>query len=481
MRVLEGLQPSSVLYYFEKICNIPHISYHEKELSDYCAKFAEERKLFYQQDELGNVLIIKEATEGYEDVEPVIIQGHLDMVGDKLPDCPINMETEPIQIKVEGDYITAEGTTLGGDDGIAVAYGLALLDAQDIPHPRLEVVLTVSEEVGLIGATAMDLSACKGRRLINIDSELEGILTAGCAGGVRVQSMIPVERESMKGISCEVFFEGLKGGHSGIEINSGLANANVLLGRFLQMLKEKTDYGLAELGGGVKDNVIPKNAKAVVILAEDQLDQLKETAAEFNLQFDAEYGVTEKEGSLKAAVGSETEAQVLAEDSLEKVLVALNAMPNGVQAMSMDLPGLVETSLNMGTVELKDDMLDVVFSIRSSVVSAKENTVRKVELFTKALGGSVSRAGDYPAWPYARTSSLRDLCVEIYKKQTGKEMKVEVIHAGLECGILSSKLEGLDCISIGPDMVAIHSPNEKLSISSVARVWEYLKEVLAAK
>ena len=346
---------------------------------------------------------------------------------------------------------------------------------------RLEVVLTVSEEVGLIGATAMDLSACRGRRLINIDSEMEGMLTAGCAGGVRVQSMVPVERECMQGISCEVFFEGLKGGHSGIEINSGLANANVLLGRFLLMLKGKTNYGLAELNGGVKDNVIPKNAKAVVILAEDQLELLKETAEEFNKQFDAEYGVVEKDGSLKVTVGSAAEGKVLDTDSLEKVLVALNVMPNGVQAMSMDLPGLVETSLNMGTVELKEDMLDVGFSIRSSVVSAKENTARKVELLTKALGGTASRAGDYPAWPYARTSSLRDLCVEIYKKQTGKEMKVEVIHAGLECGILSSKLEGLDCISIGPDMVAIHSPNEKLSISSVARVWEYLKEVIAAK
>ena len=481
MRVLEGLEPSSVLYYFEEICGIPHISYHEKQLSDYCVKFAKERNLFCQQDELGNVLIIKDAAAGYEDVEPVIIQGHLDMVGDKLPECPIDMEKEPIRIKVEGDYITAEGTTLGGDDGIAVAYALALLDAEDIPHPRLEVVLTVSEEVGLLGATAMDLSACKGRRLINIDSELEGILTAGCAGGVRVLSQVPMTRKMMNGIVCGAVWEGLKGGHSGVEINSGLANANVLLGRFLQMLKEKAIYGLAELGGGVKDNVIPKDAKAVFVITEEKLELVKEVLAEFNSQFNTEYGVTEPAGSLKLEIGNACELQVLDEVSMEKALVALNTMPNGVQAMSMDLPGLVETSLNMGTVELTDNMLKIGFSVRSSVTSAKNHTARKVEMLTKILGGTAERAGDYPGWAYARSSKLRDLCVELYKKQTGKEMKVDVIHAGLECGILSSKIEGLDCVSIGPDMEAIHSPNEKLSISSVERVWEYLKAVIAVK
>lgn len=481
MRVLEGLQPASVFYFFEEICGIPHISYHEKALSDYCVKFAADRNLFCQQDELGNVLIIKEATAGYEDVEPVMIQGHLDMVGDKLPECPIDMEKEPIQIKVEGDYITAEGTTLGGDDGIAVAYALALLDADDIPHPRLEVILTICEEVGLIGATAMDLSACRGRRLINIDSEVEGIVTAGCAGGVRVLSQIPVQRENMAGRSCEVFFEGLKGGHSGIEINSGLANANVLIGRFLQMLKEKMSYGLAELEGGAKDNVIPKDAKATLLVAEEQMKLVEEVLAVFNQQFEIEYGVTEKEGILKMTEGEMTECPVLTEESLEKVLTALVVMPNGVQAMSMDLPGLVETSLNMGTIALIDEMLELGFSVRSSVVSAKNHTVRKVEMLTKALGGTTALSGAYPAWPYARKSPLRDLCLEIYRKQTGKEMQVEVIHAGLECGILSDKLEGLDCVSIGPDMVAIHSPNEKLSISSTARVWEYLKEIIAAR
>lgn len=481
MRVLEGLQPAEVLYYFEEICGIPHISYHEQALSDYCAKFARDRGLFYQQDEMGNVLIIKEATEGYEDAAPVIIQGHLDMVGDKVPECPIDLEKEPIQIKVEGDYICAEGTTLGGDDGIAVAYALAVLDAKDIPHPRLEVVLTVSEEVGLLGVNGMDLSLCQGRRLINIDSEEEGILTAGCAGGIRVQSQIPLQREAVSGTECKVAFEGLRGGHSGMEIDKGRANAIVLLGRFLQLLNEKMSYGLTDLGGGVKDNVIPKDAGAAFLVAKEQLDTVQEVLADFQAQFEAEYAVTEPDGRLNLVVGEEKEAKVLSAASLEKVLAALNCMPNGVQAMSMDLPGLVETSLNMGTAVMTEEMLDLGFSVRSSVSSAKEQTVRKVELLTKALGGSVEKAGEYPAWPYARNSELRNLCVKVFKELYGREPKIDVIHAGLECGILSSKIEGLDCISMGPNMIDIHSPKERLSISSVERVWKYLKALLAAR
>lgn len=481
MRVLEGLQPEEVLYYFEEICRIPHISYHEQALSDYCVKFASDRGLFYQQDEMGNVLIIKEATAGYEDVAPVMIQGHLDMVGDKVPECPIDLEKEPIQIKVEGDNICAEGTTLGGDDGIAVAYALAILDAKDIPHPRLEVILTVSEEVGLLGANGMDLSLCQGRRLINIDSEEEGILTAGCAGGIRVQSQIPLQREAVKGIECKAAFEGLRGGHSGMEIDKGRANAIVLLGRFLQLLNEKMSCHLADLNGGVKDNVIPKDAGAVFFIAKEQLATLQEVLKVFQTQLKAEYGVTEPDGRLNLVVGEEKEARAISAASLEKVLTALNCMPNGVQAMSMDLPGLVETSLNMGTAVMTEEMLDLGFSVRSSVSSAKEQTVRKVELLTRTLGGSVEKAGEYPAWPYARNSEFRNLCVKVFKELYGREPKINVIHAGLECGILSSKIEGLDCISMGPDMIDIHSPKERLSISSVERVWNYLKALLAVK
>lgn len=481
MSVLEGLQPASVFHFFEEICGIPHISYHEQALSDYCVAFAKERNLFYQQDKMGNVVIIKEATPGYEKEPAIIFQGHLDMVGEWDKDCSIDMTKEPIQIKVEGDYICAKGTTLGGDDGIAVAYGLALLDAKDIPHPRLEVVLTVSEEVGLLGAATVDLSECQGRRLINVDSEEEGVFTVGCAGGVRAKCDIPVVREKKTGVCCRLALEGLKGGHSGTEIHKGRGNANVLMGRFLVMLKEKANYSLASLKGGAKENVIPGGSYATILMKQDDLEVMAEVAKDFQEQMEAEYGTADPDMRITGMIVGEEEREVLDEASLEKVLTALTLAPNGVQAMSMDLPGLVETSSNMGVIKLHEDTMSVHCSIRSSVVSAKNQMVKKLELLTKMLGGTVDLAGDYPSWPYARNSKLRDLCVEVYKQQYGKKPRVETIHAGLECGILSSKVPGLDCISIGPDMMDIHSPKEKLSISSTARVWEFLKAALATK
>ena len=479
MYVLNGYEPASVFKFFEEICAIPHISYHEKELSDYCVAFAKERGLYVEQDDHYNVVIIKEATPGYEDVEPIIIQGHLDMVGDKLPTCPIDMEKEPIKIMVEGDYITADGTTLGGDDGIAVAYGLALLDSKDIPHPRLEVVLTICEETGLEGATAINLECCKGKRLLNIDSEEEGVFTAGCAGGLRVDCHIPVETVVKSGVCCEVKTNGLLGGHSGIEIHKGRANGNVLLGRFFLALKDVTSYEIVEMSGGVKDNVIPKNAVAAFLV--EDVDAVKAAVEAMNAKLKAEYGVADPDAELILTVGETKECAVLSECAKEKMLTTLNLMPNGVQAMSQDLPGLVETSLNMGVMKVDATEIQVSFALRSSVVTAKEYLAAKVKHMAEALGGTASYHGDYPAWPYARESKLRDLCLEIYERQTGKKAEVEIIHAGLECGILSGKIQGLDCISLGPNMFDVHTPDEKISISSIARVWEFIKAVLAEK
>lgn len=481
MKILSGYEPASVLGFFEQICNIPHISYHEKELSDYCVAFAKERNLYYEQDELGNVIIIGDATPGYEDVEPIIIQGHLDMVGDKVPECDIDMEKESICIKVEGDYITAEGTTLGGDDGIAIAYGLAFLDAKDIPHPRLELVLTVSEEVGLEGATAIDLSCCKAKRLINIDSEDEGVFTAGCAGGVRADCSIPVDTVAKTGVVCEIKTAGFLGGHSGIEINKGRANGNVMLGRFFLFLKKKIAFDIACMEGGVKDNVIPKNASAKFLVAEADVETLKVAVNEFNGVISAEYGVADPNIQIMLEIKGAAQCIVLSDISKEKAITALNLMPNGVQVMSQDLPDLVETSLNLGVMKIDGDGINTCFSVRSSVASAKEYLTSRLEQFSEMLGGTVSYHGDYPGWAYARDSKLRDLCVKIYEKQYGETPKIEVIHAGLECGILSSKIEGLDCISIGPNMRDVHTPDEVISISSIARVWEFLKAVLAEK
>lgn len=479
MKVLQGLEPAAVFGFFEDICNIPHISYHEKELSDYCVNFAKKRGLDYKQDSMGNVIIIGEATPGYEDVEPIMIQGHLDMVGDKVPECPIDMEKEPIKVMIDGDYLTADGTTLGGDDGIAVAYGLALLDANDIPHPRLEVVLTVSEEVGLEGATGIDLSCCKAKRLLNIDSEDEGVFTAGCAGGMRAECSIPVETEVKSGVLCEIKTQGFLGGHSGIEIHKGRANANAMMGRFLMLLEEKAAFEIVSIVGGVKDNVIPKSAVAKILV--EDVEVVKAALIEFKRYLDIEYGVSDPDIEIVLEVEGEESCKVLSACSKDKVITALNLMPNGVQTMSMDLPDLVETSLNMGVIRIDETEISLCFAVRSSLASAKDFIGAKIRQLTEALGGTASYHGQYPGWPYARDSKLRDLCVKVYREQYGKEPKIDVIHAGLECGILSSKVEGLDCISIGPDMSDVHTPDERISISSVARVWEFLKAVLAEK
>ncbi len=481
MKVLQGLEPQNVFDFFEQICAIPHTSRREKKLSDFCVAFAKERGLAHTQDEMGNVIIVKEATPGYEDVEPLVIQGHLDMVGDKTAECKIDLEKDGLQLRVDGDYISADCTTLGGDDGIAIAYALAILDANDLPHPRIEAVMTVSEEIGLLGATAIDLSICKGRRLLNIDSEVEGVLTTGCAGGRSAYCRIPVKRVKRQGICVQLSLEGLLGGHSGTEIDKGRANACVELGRFLRMLREKAEYGMAEFSGGVKDNVIPKSACAKLVIGQEAMGILKETAAEFEKQMKAEYGTADPDICLIVKEQGQCELQVLEEDSLDLVLDALNLMPNGVQSMSADLPSLVETSINMGTAELKAEELSLNESIRSSVTSAKEQMARKVRRLIDRLGGSVEFSGDYPAWPYAKDSKLREICVELFEKQYGRRPEVTVIHAGLECGILSDKIPGLDCVSLGPDLLDIHTPQERMSISSVARTWEYLKAILAYK
>lgn len=479
MQVLQNLEPASVFHFFEEICSIPHTSFHEKQLSDYCAAFAKERNLYYQQDELGNVIIIAPATKGYEETEPIILQGHLDMVGDKAPDCDINLETDGLRLGIDGDWIYAEGTTLGGDDGIAVAYALAVLDADDIPHPRLEVVLTVSEEVGLLGAAGIDLSSCQAVRLLNIDSEIEGIFTVGCAGGIRLQCDIPMVRKCASGLCLDFKFEGILGGHSGIEINNGLANANTLMGRFLMTLKKACPFDVITMNGGVKENVIPKDGSFSLLVAPEDQAAVEEILDTFNAQLHTEYATADPDAALVMASAGMADADALDDVSEEKLITALNLMPNGVQAMCMDLPGLVETSLNMGTVSLTETNLQICFSVRSSVASAKTYITDKVIQMTEFLGGSVSDSGDYPAWPLARNSKFREQCIEIYKKLYGEAPEVVTIHAGLECGIFSEKIPGLDCISIGPNLKDIHTIKERASISSIARVWEFIKAVLA--
>ena len=482
MGVLSNLEPASVFYYFEEICGIPHTSHHEKALSDYCVQFAKAHGLACRQDEMGNVLIKAPATPGYEKEPGLILQGHLDMVGDKTADCPLDLEKEAIHPVVDGGYVCAEGTTLGGDDGIAVAYALAVLDAKDIPHPALEVVLTVCEEVGLLGASAMDFSDLEGRMLVNIDSEEEGVLTAGCAGGRRVECHLPIARVPVTGTAVKADVIGLVGGHSGTEIHKGRANAIALLGRWLTLLTENgVDYAVLALSGGAKENVIPKESSITLVLPAGITEGVHTAAAQFAAQMQAEYGTADPAICLQLTEQGCGAFSALDADSTQRLRKALLLMPWGVQSMSMDVPGLVETSLNLGVAELDDSEAILRFSLRSSVPSAKELLSCKLQTLTELLGGSVRFHGDYPAWTYARESALRDRCVAVYEAQYGAKPQIVAIHAGLECGILSGKIEGLDCISFGPNLLHVHTPNERADIASVARVWEYLKAILSYK
>lgn len=482
MSALTGLEPASVFYYFEEICGIPHTSHHEKALSDYCVQFAKAHGLACRQDEMGNLLIKAPATPGYEKEPSLILQGHLDMVGDKTADCPLDLEKDAIHPVVDGGYVCAEGTTLGGDDGIAVAYALAVLDSKDIPHPALEVVLTVCEEVGLLGASAMDFSDLEGRMLVNIDSEEEGVLTAGCAGGRRVECHLPIARVPVTGTAVKADVIGLVGGHSGTEIHKGRANAIALLGRWLTLLTENgVDYAALTLSGGAKENVIPKESSITLVLPAGITEGVHTAAAQFAAQVQAEYGMADPAIRLQLTEQGCGAFSALDADSTQRLRKALLLMPWGVQAMSMDVPGLVETSLNLGVAEMDEQEAILRFSIRSSVPSAKELLCCKVQTLTELLGGGVRFHGDYPAWTYARESALRDRCVAVYEAQYGEKPQIAAMHAGLECGILSGKIEGLDCISFGPNLLHVHTPNERADIASVARVWEYLKAILAYK
>ena len=467
MGVLSNLEPASVFYYFEEICGIPHTSHHEKALSDYCVQFAKAHGLACRQDEMGNVLIKAPATPGYEKEPGLILQGHLDMVGDKTADCPLDLEKDAIHPVVDGGYVCAEGTTLGGDDGIAVAYALAVLDAKDIPHPALEVVLTVCEEVGLLGASAMDFSDLEGRLLLNIDSEEEGVLTAGCAGGRRVECHLPITRAAVTGTAVKADIAGLVGGHSGTEIHKGRANAIALLGRWLTLLTENgVDYAALALSGGAKENVIPKESSITLVLPAGITEGVHTAAAQFAAQVQAEYGTADPAICLQLTEQGCGAFSALDADSTQRLRKALLLMPWGVQAMSMDVPGLVETSLNLGVAEMDEQEAILRFSLRSSVPSAKELLSCKLQTLTELLGGSVRFHGDYPAWTYARESALRDRCVAVYEAQYGAKPQIVAIHAGLECGILSGKIDGLDCISFGPNLLHVHTPNERADIAS---------------
>lgn len=479
--VTDNLQPADVFRYFGELCSIPHGSGNVKQISDYCVEFAKKHGLKYRQDESFNVIIWKVASCGYEDRPTVILQGHLDMVAVKEPDCLKDMEKEGLELEVDGDFLSAKQTSLGGDDGIAIAYALALLASDEYEHPALEAIFTVDEEIGMLGASALELSDIKGRIMMNIDSEEEGIFLAGCAGGGTAACTVPIDKCQSEGVLCKIKLEGLRGGHSGTEIICQRANANVLIGRVLFKLSQSVKFSVLSISGGEKDNAISKAAQAEVIIKECDADRTVSEIRLLEKELKNEYAATDEELKISVSVDNKAASySVFSDSSAEKLIMALIQLPYGVQKMSSDIPGLVQTSLNLGIIKENSEGVVLYYSVRSSLGSEKDFLVDRIKAFMQFIGGKCEMSGLYPAWEYIRESYLRDVMSSVYEKMYGKKPKVETIHAGVECGIIADKIGKLDCVSFGPDIYDIHTTRERLSISSARRTWEFILEVLKA-
>lgn len=478
MAVLTGLEPASVFSYFEELCSIPHGSSDTKKISDYCVRFAQEHGLRCIQDDSNNVIIFKDGTAGYENSAPVMLQGHLDMVCEKTADCAIDFTKDGLTLKLEDGIISAEGTTLGGDDGIAIAYALAILASDDIPHPPLEAVFTVDEEIGMLGAAALDCSPLKARTMLNMDSEDEGYLLVSCAGGVGAICHLPITRVQAEGVQAELTIAGLTGGHSGVEIDKQRANANQLIGRALNELSKIVPFQLVSVAGGLKDNAIPREAVAKLIVAEEDIAALNEFVSNYQTVFSSEYSISDPQLTMTVQIGEHAAVLAIDPSSQERTIAALLNLPGGIQRMSLDIEGLVQTSLNMGILTTEDSEVVMSFAVRSSVSTEKEEVVSRMVSLMTVLGGTVERVGDYPAWEYKKDSHLRDLMIEIFEEMYGRKPVVQALHAGVECGLFAGKLPGLDCVSFGPDMQDIHTTSECMSVESVRRTWEYTLEIL---
>ena len=479
MNVLSELKPHDVFRYFEEICSIPHGSGNTKKISDYCVDFAKKHDLKYIQDEYNNVIIWKNGTKGYENSAPVMLQGHLDMVCEKDADCDIDMENEGLRLRYENGKISAAGTTLGGDDGSAIAYALAILSSDDIPHPPLEAVFTVDEEIGMLGAAAIDCSPLKSRIMLNLDSEDEGYLLVSCAGGTTATAHLPYEKVDLNGLTATITVTGLIGGHSGVEIDKERANSNRLMGRTLYNLYKKSPFNLISVNGGSKDNAIPRETIAKVIFpSETDMDAAASFLKELNDIYSREYRITDPDIKILFKPDTLCKTNAMSGISTNNVITMLVNLPGGVQRMSKEIPGLVQTSLNMGILITTPDEITASFSVRSNVESEKNELVDKIECLLTSLKGNVSCTGNYPAWEYRKESPLRDLMVDIFKEQYGKSPVIQALHAGVECGLFADKLPGLDCVSFGPDMKDIHTSKETMDVESVVRTWNYTLEIL---
>lgn len=477
--ITEGFEPSNVLKIFEDICAIPHGSGNEGGVADYIENYARERGLFCLRDKLNNVFIRKDATVGYENIPAILFQGHTDMVCEKNADSDHDFLTDGLKLSIkDGKYLWADGTTLGGDDGIAVAFMLALLDRAE--HPTLEMLFTVEEETGLGGAIGFDCSPITAKRMINLDSEEEWQVTAGCAGGNRTEITFTLDRDKLEdGESVlKISLTGLAGGHSGVDINTGKSNAIVLMGRLLAVASAKTSIRLISLNGGGKDNAIARECFATFAVKDDK-DAAYAIAAEV-IEIKKELSADDG-GFLVKIDYVESDEGAISVEATENIISFMNCARTGVLKMSNDIKGLVEYSRNLGVAKTDSDKLCLTFSARSSLEAQLDMAVREMNMLSALVGADCRHYARYPGWEYQPVSPLRELYLDAYEKRFGKRLEVCVIHAGLECGILSSKMPGIDAISVGPTMFDIHSPDEHLDLESVLNVWQVVCDIIEKK
>ena len=478
---LENLKPQEVFKYFSDISQIPRGSGNEKQISDYLVSEGKRLGLEVVQDEFFNVLIKKPATKGYENSPTVIIQGHMDMVCEKNKETEHDFEKDPIKLRVEGDFLYATDTTLGADNGIAVAMGLAILASTDIAHPALEVIFTADEEESMNGAMNLNGDLFKGTYIINIDSEEEGTITVSCAGGVT--ALVTVQKE-FKDINSKVALtidvKGLLGGHSGMEINKQRANSNILMGRILNHLLNHADinFDLVEISGGAKNNAIPREAEAVILVDEKDTEKLSKELDNILNIFKNEFKTSDPNIEVLCKKSHKTYNKALTDVVRDNIIAIIMLMPAGIQTMSMDIEGLVESSTNLGVINNNQDDFVFEFATRSSVKSLKDVINSKMTLLCKTLGVKLDLEDDYPEWEYAKNSKLEEICVNTYEKLAGKKPHITAIHAGLECGLLLDAIENAQAVSIGPNLFDVHTPNEHLDIKSTERTWDYLLAIL---
>lgn len=468
-----------VLDYFKRISEIPRGSYNCEAISNYLVNFAKEHNLKYYQDKAYNVVIYKPASHGYENCPPLIMQGHMDMVCEKVSENSHDFMKDPIKVIVDGNFIHADKTTLGADDGIAVAYMLDILADDKLICPPLEMLITSDEEVGMLGAKAFDITKLCGRNMINLDSEEEGIFVAACAGGITGFFSWDIERIQAYGIKCNIVIKGLKGGHSGTEIDKHRTNAVMLAGRIAGDLAE-VPYQLISINGGNKDNVIPNEAKIELVVSGDNIDELKGVLDKSRINILNELSTSEPNLLIQLEVPSAKEegCEALDEGTKNMLLSFFNVIPNGVHVMSADIEGMVESSSNLGIIRTEEEKITVCVSARSQKESYKNYIVKRLFGIAQIFGAEFKTEGEYPGWDIKPESEFRDLLCSVFEKKYGKKAVVASIHAGLEGGVLSAKEPGMDIVSIGPDALDVHTVNERMDINSVNRVYDFLRSFI---